>query len=66
MAFNRGKLTDDSVKVQVSLRLPQALVEHVVRLAAEETLRTGKRVSPSQIYLYAIKQYVEQNSQKGD
>lgn len=50
---------DEHVKVQVSLRLPKNIVDKILEIAAQETLKSKRRVTATQIYCRALKQYID-------
>lgn len=46
-------------KIPVSLRVPQNITDKVMELAAQETLKTKRRVTPHDIYLRGIALYLQ-------
>lgn len=46
-------------KIPVSLRVPQNITDKVMELAAQETLKTKRRVTPHDIYLRGITLYLQ-------
>lgn len=49
-------------KISVSLRVPQNITDTVMEMAAKETLSTKIRVTPHDIYLRAIIDYIYNTS----
>lgn len=58
-------LKDIEITIPISIRLPIALQQFIVKLSANETLLRNRRVNATQIYVAAITEYAVKNGFKG-